>query len=1192
MAMDDKGRLQFCYCSKCREIDLEQSGSWQSFNEFPDKSGHFNEETSLDGTSWPRNTSASRDTSLYTNAIAPKRSYAPINRVSSNDNAIKKRKLRIGKLHPTKVIAHLDEALQSDPTFSVEFKLESSKILGQLKQRIDAEERRKRFELAISAPRLQNRNSSLPAHITLATPSPFDNASSTSIRDSAYHTEVAASSCSIPDSTTSGTQSIRATVIEGVPTGRRGLSLYQCTYPNCDSDFQTKPDWKRHEESGEHWPQERYMCLACPISMTDSEGTLLCIFCWAAFESLEEVRAHNLECAFAQWKGRTFGRKDHFRRHLRDSHRLPNQNGLLSTWSYPIESPWPRQCGFCGIYFETWDQRANHIEDHFKEGLRVTSWMLPFPAVRSLKVREIKTHRKDDKEDEDDGHEGHYRGHFATMVQPGLQPNASTSNNQVEFLDPCYISYSTASGTIFVQFDKTLPEFKVRSKAPSILHDGFRSLQQRLESGQGLSPAVSVPPGLSPSPINHESKRDKTAEISPRIDFDISASSKNILSGFLARKPVDESKYEHLVVLGRGDSSWVDEVLHIPTLTSMVRKTINLRHLKTSPLPKIQQELQQLKELQKWVHPHVIRVMDIFLTHDSLSLITLPVAQCSLHFFMSRMGHSVDMVSRLSNWFSCLASAIDFLHSHGIEHQDIRPSNILVRGWRVFLSDFGISHVFKNNISFKIGVSRVQKYRAPEIVCHGENGLPSDVFALGCVFAEMSTVLAGKTLDDLSHYLESASEDFSGSTPYHVNLSALSSWLKGIGQRVDGTADWPSAGHVETVNSMLCASPEKRPTARALTQQYTQFDCCTRNSYDERQLFEDVSLPTSDAIMAGLLDIDTDVTSVSKSTVVPSSNRRVDICYSHPGKELISLMPHLAEGTSLLEDYLQDHQRHEYLAYRLGLASPLARSAYGEPSPKQWQGRLVCKQRWPRMAPSTEAFKRGSPAPNAHRIKPFDCKTQSKASTASASAFQSNVSSESRSKLAPTSISSVQSSATQISKIQQSKWTTNELVPPLHEWELPCEFKYLGCEMSFKSKHFELWVSHSITHFGHHPPPDHATCVFCGDSFADLPHGPHENWRKRMVHIRNHFAEGFTEDYLQPDFHVIGHMADHNLLTSEDLAFAMKVLNVHDESELIPFRTLDTEPILANYRLAVQLIQDLAAKLEVIPPEECPQKVE
>ena len=111
---------------------------------------------------------------------------------------------------------------------------------------------------------------------------------------------------------------------------------------------------------------------------------------------LGDARTHYLRCGFARDGATTFGRKDHLYEHLRADHSLTNMSERAKSWSFPIYSEWPRRCGFCGIFFDTWEQRTIHIGRHYQNGTHKSSWKLPFPQPQMFGLSD------DDNDDEDD----------------------------------------------------------------------------------------------------------------------------------------------------------------------------------------------------------------------------------------------------------------------------------------------------------------------------------------------------------------------------------------------------------------------------------------------------------------------------------------------------------------------------------------------------------------------------------------------------------------------------------------------------------------------------------------------------------------------------------------------------------------------------------------------------------------------
>ena len=98
----------------------------------------------------------------------------------------------------------------------------------------------------------------------------------------------------------------------------------------------------------------------------------------------------------------------------------------------------------------------------------------------------------------------------------------------------------------------------------------------------------------------------------------------------------------------------------------------------------------------------------------------------------------------LERWLVCLSSAMSYIHSQGLRHEDIKPSNIIHRGPVVYLTDFSSCTEFDDNFttSTDTPAGRLTRiYSAPENLEDERHGLSADIFSLACVFAEILTVL-------------------------------------------------------------------------------------------------------------------------------------------------------------------------------------------------------------------------------------------------------------------------------------------------------------------------------------------------------------------------------------------------------------------------------------------------------------------
>ena len=96
-----------------------------------------------------------------------------------------------------------------------------------------------------------------------------------------------------------------------------------------------------------------------------------------------------------------------------------------------------------------------------------------------------------------------------------------------------------------------------------------------------------------------------------------------------------------------------------------------------------------------------------------------------------------------------------YLHSRGVCHRDLKPQNMLVRGKKLVICDFGSAKVLQpgeQNISYICS----RCYRAPELIFEATNYTTQiDMWSLGCILLE---VLNGRPLfiadSSLNHILE------------------------------------------------------------------------------------------------------------------------------------------------------------------------------------------------------------------------------------------------------------------------------------------------------------------------------------------------------------------------------------------------------------------------------------------------------
>jgi serine/threonine protein kinase len=215
-----------------------------------------------------------------------------------------------------------------------------------------------------------------------------------------------------------------------------------------------------------------------------------------------------------------------------------------------------------------------------------------------------------------------------------------------------------------------------------------------------------------------------------------------------------EDPYQSLRFLGHGGGGSVDEVVRKgdPTGERYARKQVILRW-GSGNQEKINQLREEARIIRQLHHRHVIKLIGTYTWATSFGIIMDPVAETDLQQFLSHVDSMEDgeqrrqACSRLFPWVGCLIRCLDYLHEMRVKHRDIKPSNFLIKGDTIYYTDFGISRIVSDE--FTTGTDgtfgdMTPAYVAPEVLIDdARRGRTMDVFSLGCVLLEMSTVIIG-----------------------------------------------------------------------------------------------------------------------------------------------------------------------------------------------------------------------------------------------------------------------------------------------------------------------------------------------------------------------------------------------------------------------------------------------------------------
>jgi serine/threonine protein kinase len=171
---------------------------------------------------------------------------------------------------------------------------------------------------------------------------------------------------------------------------------------------------------------------------------------------------------------------------------------------------------------------------------------------------------------------------------------------------------------------------------------------------------------------------------------------------------------------------------------------------------------------------------------------------------------------------SCLSSALVYMHAAGVTHGDLKPNNILIRGRHVWLADFGTAEFEVDSSTNLNSTSRwaTPVYCPPEV--HGGSARPrgraADLWSFGCVLLEVSTWLAG--------YSVQALRDFRGEErrqPYHVDFEPTMEWVETLYQRLEIGCEHLRAREsiLDAVLDTVVLEPDGRLTGLEVWEQLT-----------------------------------------------------------------------------------------------------------------------------------------------------------------------------------------------------------------------------------------------------------------------------------------------------------------------------------------------------------------------------------
>ena len=200
--------------------------------------------------------------------------------------------------------------------------------------------------------------------------------------------------------------------------------------------------------------------------------------------------------------------------------------------------------------------------------------------------------------------------------------------------------------------------------------------------------------------------------------------------------------YRLLALRGRGAFATVWEA------STPSGQLVALKFMSSATAAQTAREIRSLQSIRELSHDNLLKIRQVWSLPGCI-VIAMDLAEASLmdllEVYLDELGHPIE-VKKLAPYLVEVADGLDFLNARkhridgrlvGLQHGDIKPNNILLRGDRALLADYGLATPTSGAVT-PCPRHGTAEYTAPEVF-QGNLTERSDQFSLAVTWHVLTT---------------------------------------------------------------------------------------------------------------------------------------------------------------------------------------------------------------------------------------------------------------------------------------------------------------------------------------------------------------------------------------------------------------------------------------------------------------------